>query len=189
MAAHEESRRLDPKLPTSIPWTLLARVEYERLAVLDREESTEFDVEPQLLSLALMGRIDEARRLLEEQEVPERPQVLQTVTGWVKPFLDQDPEATLKAVEEALATFFDPEASFLYSLILSRMGKVERGLELLEGAVGAGYNAGHALAEEASFDPLRGNRRFERLRQQVAARREAALAAYRSAGGERLLGI
>jgi serine/threonine protein kinase/tetratricopeptide (TPR) repeat protein len=189
MAAHEESRRLDPKLPTSVPWTLLARVEYERLSGLDREESTEFDMEPQMLALAFMGQLDEARRLLEGHEAPERPPVLRAVTGWVRPFLDQDPEAVSKAVEEALATFFDPEASFLYALILFRMGRVERGLELLESAVRAGYNAGHALAEEPSFDPVRGDSRFEALREQAAARRADALAAYRSAGGERLLGI
>jgi serine/threonine protein kinase/tetratricopeptide (TPR) repeat protein len=189
VAAHEESRRLDPKLPTSIPWTLLARVEYERLCVLDQEDSTEFDAEPRMLALALMGRIDEARRLLGEHEAPEAPRVLRTVTGWVRPFLDQDPEAVQGAVEEGLATFFDPEALFLYSLVLFRTGRVERGLELLEGAVGAGYTAVHAMAEEPSFDPVRGAPRFETLREQASARRAVALAAYRSAGGERLLGI
>jgi TolB-like protein/tetratricopeptide (TPR) repeat protein len=189
MAAHEESRRLDPKLPTSIPWTLLARVEYERLAFLDREESTEFDMEPQMLALAFVGRLDEARRMLEKQEAPELPEVLRRVTGWVRPFLDGDPQAVHDAVEEALATFYDPEASFLYSLVLFRMGMAERGLELLESAVNAGYNAAHAMAEEPSFDPVRGDRRFETLREQAAARRSDALAAYRAAGGERLLGL
>jgi TolB-like protein/tetratricopeptide (TPR) repeat protein len=189
VGAHEESRRLDPKLPTSIPWTLLARVEYERLAVLDREESTEFDMEPQILGLALLGRIDEGRRLFERQEARNLPEVLRIVTGWVRPFLDQDPQAVRDAVEKALATFYDPEASFMYALILFRTGQVERGLELLESAVQAGYNAATAIAEEPSFDAVRGQPRFEALREQAEARRAEALAAYRSAGGERLLGI
>jgi serine/threonine protein kinase/tetratricopeptide (TPR) repeat protein len=189
MGAHEESRRLDPKLPTSIPWTLLARVEYERLSVLDREESTEFDMEPQILALALLGRLDEGRRLLDRQEARELPPVLRIVTGWVRPFLDQDPQAVREAVEKALATFYDPEASFMYSLILFRTGQVERGLELLESAVGGGFNAATAIAEEPSFDAVRGQPRFEALREQTDARRAEALAAYRAAGGERLLGI
>jgi non-specific serine/threonine protein kinase len=189
VAAHEESRRLDPKLPTSIPWTFLARVEYERLSVLDREESTEFDMEPQILALALLGRLDEGRRLLDQQEARELPELLRIVTGWVRPFLDQDPRAVRDAVEKALAAFYDPEASFMYALVLFRTGQVERGLDLLESTVRGGYNAATAIAEEPSFDAVRGQPRFEALREEAEARRAEALAAYRSAGGERLLGI
>jgi TolB-like protein len=189
MGAHGESRRLDPKLPTSVPWTLLARVEYERLSVLDQEESTDFDVEPQILALALLGRLDEGRRLLERQETRQMPAVLRAVTGWVRPFLDQDLEGVRSAVEKALATFYDPEASFMYSIVLFRTGQVERGLELLESAVTGGFNAATALADEPSYDPVRGQPRFEALREQAEERRAEALAAYRAAGGERLLGI
>lgn len=189
MAAHEESRRLDPKLPTSIPWTLLARVEYEQLSVIDREESTEFDMEPQILALTLLGRLEEGRRLLDQQESRQLPEVLRVVTGWVRPFLDQDPARVHEAVEKALATFYDPEASYMYALILSRTGQIERGLELLESAVDGGYNAVTAMAEEPAFDSVRGEARFEALRERAEARRAEALAAYRAAGGERLLGM
>jgi serine/threonine protein kinase/tetratricopeptide (TPR) repeat protein len=189
LGAHDESRRLDPKLPTSIPWTLLARAEYERLATLDRDESSEFDMEPQILAMALQGRVEEGRRLLDRQEARPLPGVLRVVTGWVRPFLDQDTEALRAAVEKSLAAFHDPEASFMYSLILFRTGQVERGLELLESAVAGGFNAATAMAEDVSFDPVRGEARFETLRERAGARRAEALAAYRSAGGERLLGI
>ena len=107
MAAHEESRRLDPKLPTSIPWTLLARTEYEKLSVLDREESTEFDMEPQILALALLGRREEGRRLLDQQESQNLPEVLRAVTGWVRPFLDRDLRAVRDAVEKALPALYE----------------------------------------------------------------------------------
>jgi TolB-like protein len=189
LAAHEESRRLDPRLATSVPWTLLARVEYERLAVLNAEESTEFDVEPQILALALLGRFDEGRRLLEQQEARSMPDVLRTVTGWVRPFLEQDPAGVREAVEKALATFHDPEASFMYSLVLFRTGQAERGLELLEGAVRGGFNAATAMTDEPGYDVVRREPRFEALRDLAETRRSEALAAYRAAGGERLLGM
>ena len=189
LAAHEESRRLDPKLPTSVPWTLLARVEYERLAALDEEESTEFDVEPRILALALLGRFDEGRRLLEQQESRRMPEVLRSVTGWVRPFLEQDSAGVLSAVEEALAVFYDPEASFMYSLVLFRTGQTERGLQQLESAAQGGFNAAAALADEPSYDAVRGEPRFEALRERAETRRSEALAAYRGAGGERLLGM
>jgi tetratricopeptide (TPR) repeat protein len=189
VAAHEESRRLDPKLPTSIPWTLLARVEYEKLSVLDREESTEFDMEPQILALALLGRLDEGRRLFDQQESRNLPEVLRAVTGWVRPFLEQRPRAVHEAVEKALATFYDPEASYMYALILFRTDQLDRGLDLLEGAVNGGYNVATAMAEEPAFEPVRGEARFEALRERAEGRRAEALAAYRTAGGERLLGV
>jgi serine/threonine protein kinase/tetratricopeptide (TPR) repeat protein len=189
MAAHDESRRLDPKLPTSVPWTLLARVEYERLAELDQDESTEFDIEPQILALVLLGRIDEGRRFVEQQESRKMPAILRTVTGWVRPFLEQDSSGVLDAVEKALAVFYDPEASFMYSLVLFRTGQVERGLELLESAVHGGFNPATAMADETSYDAVRGEPRFEALREQANSRRAGALAAYRAAGGERLLGM
>ena len=117
------------------------------------------------------------------------PEVLRTVTGWVRPFLDQEPAGVLDAVERALATFYDPEASFMYSLVLFRTGQIDRGLELLESAVHGGFSAVTAMADEPSYQPVRGEPRFEALREQAEARRSKALAAYRSAGGERLLGI
>ena len=189
MAAHEESRRLDPKLSTSVPWTLLARAEYERLAFLDREEGTPFDLEPQILALSVVGHEDEAHRLLERQEGKQVPDVVKVVVGWVRPFLERDRPGLLAGVERALATFYDPEATYIDALVLVRMGLVERGLELLESAVAGGYNPATALADDPAFDPLRGQARFETLRAQADEETEKALAAYRAAGGERLLGI
>jgi hypothetical protein len=75
------------------------------------------------------------------------------------------------------------------SLVLFHTGWVERGLELLEGAIAGGFNPARALVSEPAFDPVRGQVRFEALRTLADARRAQALAAYRSAGGERLLGI
>jgi serine/threonine protein kinase/tetratricopeptide (TPR) repeat protein len=189
LAAHDEARRLDPHTATGLPWTLLARVEYERLAVVSDEEGTEFDIEPQILAMAVLGRADEARPHMERQEERGMPAVLGVVTGWVRPFLDQDEQGVRDGVERAVAAFYDPEALFMYSLVLFRAGHVERGLELLEGAIAGGYSASTALADESSYDPVRGQARFEALREQVDARRTEALAAYRAAGGERLLGI
>jgi hypothetical protein len=45
------------------------------------------------------------------------------------------------------------------------------------------------MAEEPAFEPVRGESRFEALRERAEGRRAEALAAYRTAGGERLLGV
>ena len=108
---------------------------------------------------------------------------LRVVTGWVRPLLDGDARVVLEAVERARAAFYDPEASFMYSVLLCRTGHLERGLELLEDAVQGGFCALTAMADEPSYDPLRGTPRFEALREQSAERRAEALDAYRAAGG------
>jgi hypothetical protein len=117
------------------------------------------------------------------------PEVLQAVTGWVTPFLAGDPQGTAEAVERALAAFYDPEAHFIYSLVLFRVDQVDRGLEVLRDSVAGGFNPAGALGDEAAFDPVRGQATFEGLRRTVDERRAEALATYRSAGGERLLGL
>ncbi len=102
---------------------------------------------------------------------------------------DGSPERTTDAVERALATFYDPEALFLYSLVLFKVGRVERGLEVLQDSIAGGFNASGALGDEPVFDAVRGQAAFEALRGTADARRAEALAAYRAAGGERLLGV
>lgn len=189
LAAHEEARRLDPHIATGFEWTLLARVEYERLATLAVEKADQLYGAPQILAMSVLGRADEARPHLKRHEERGMPEVLRVVTGWVRPFLDQDGQGIRDAVERAVEAFYDPEALFIYSLVLFHAGHAQRGLELLDGAVTGGYNAVTALADEPSFDPVRGQPVFEALRRTANERRAEALAAYRSAGGERLLGI
>ena len=57
IAAHEEARRLDPHVPTSIAFTLYLRGDYERLP---RSGDTVIDLEPRALGLAAQGRREES---------------------------------------------------------------------------------------------------------------------------------
>jgi TolB-like protein len=189
LAAHDEARRLDPHIATGLAWTLLARGEYERLAALREQANALFDPEPQLLALVSLGRLDEARLLHARREKRAMPEVLRVVTGWVAPLLAGDPQGTIEAIERALAAFYDPEANFIFSLVLLRAGQVDRGLEVLRDSIAGGFNPAGALGDEVAFDPVRGQATFEGLRRTVDERRAEALATYRSAGGERLLGI
>ena len=188
LAAHDEARRLDPHITTGVEWTLLARVEYERLAAVAGEKTDLVDLGPHVLALVTLGRVDEARAAMARHEERSVPQVLRTVTGWAAPLFAGNLEETTDAVERALATFYDPEAHFLFSLVLFKVGATERGLEVLQDSIAGGFNPAGALGDEAVFDPVRGQATFEGLRRTVDERRAEALATYRSAGGERLLG-
>ena len=82
----------------------------------------------------------------------------------------------------------DPEAIFQEGWMLCDVGEHERGLADLERAVAKGYFVAPTLTARPQFDPLRGEPRFQALLADAEAGRARALAAFRDAGGERLLG-
>jgi len=82
----------------------------------------------------------------------------------------------------------DPEAIFQEGWMLCHVGEYEPGMFCLELAVSKGYMAATALARSPQFDALRGNARFGDLLAQAKAGRERALTAFRTSGGEALLG-
>ena len=82
----------------------------------------------------------------------------------------------------------DPEAIFQEGWMLCDVGEHARGLADLERAVAKGYFVAPTLTRWPQFDALRGEPRFQALLASAEAGRARALAAFREAGGERLLG-
>jgi hypothetical protein len=82
----------------------------------------------------------------------------------------------------------DPEAIFQEGWMLCDVGAHERGLGYLQRAVAKGYFAAPLLSGRQQFDALRGDPAFRALLEEAEAGRRRALAAFRAAGGERLIG-
>ena len=83
IAAHEEARRLDPHVPTSLAYTLYLRGDYERLtSALD----SVIDLEPKALGLAAQGRRKEALAVVEELDKAELPRVFGLVSSAMRVF-------------------------------------------------------------------------------------------------------
>lgn len=82
----------------------------------------------------------------------------------------------------------DPEAIFQEGWLLCDVGEYERGLEQLRQAVAKGYFVAPTLTGSRQFDAVRGDPVFLAILEQAEAGRRAALAAFREAGGARLLG-
>jgi hypothetical protein len=82
----------------------------------------------------------------------------------------------------------DPEAIFQEGWLLCDVGAPEHGLVFLRRAVDKGYFAADTLARSRHFDALRGDPGFKEVLALAEAGRDRALAAFREAGGERLLG-
>ena len=75
MAAHSEAKRLDPAIQTSVVHTYLMLGEYQTALDMSRDNYS-FDMP---VSLAMLGRVDEALRLLKDNEPPAEVSDSQTV--------------------------------------------------------------------------------------------------------------
>ena len=88
----------------------------------------------------------------------------------------------------SLKIMADPEAIFQGAWLLCDVGDHERGLGHLQRAVAAGYCVAPTLSSAPAFDALRSDPAFQAMLSEAEAGRQQALAAFREAGGERLLG-
>ena len=86
-----------------------------------------------------------------------------------------------------LKIFDDPEAIFQEGWFFCDAGDYLRGRDYLQQAVARGYFASVTLTKWPQFDALRDDPVFQTLLADAEAGRQRALAAFREAGGERLL--
>jgi len=191
VAAHAEARRLDPTIHTGVEQTLLLTGDVDRMiATAFDGDATGADDGIRIIGMGLHGRREDAKaelaRMKEQPKVPLFKVWTEYLGAWldgrVPQMLDQTPSLN------QLAVFQDPEAIFQEGWMLCDVGAHDKGLQLLERGVDRGYLASPVLKRAPQFDPLRGTPAFESLIADAEALRLRARAAFRGAGGERLLG-
>jgi serine/threonine protein kinase/tetratricopeptide (TPR) repeat protein len=192
IAAHAEARRLDPNVPTSLDQTLLMTGDLDRL--LSNEGPRMIagaDDGIRVIGLGLAGRRDEARAQLEAMRRQARIPAFESWIDYLTAWLDYRREnmKTRRSQFEGLRIQEDPEAIFQEGWLLCDVGDHEAGLRFLQRAIAKRYYAVMTLSVRPQFDALRSNPAFQALVSEAEAGRDAALAAFRSAGGDRLLGL
>jgi serine/threonine protein kinase/tetratricopeptide (TPR) repeat protein len=191
IAAHVEAHRLDLNVPTSIEQTLLMTGDVERLLAVERPLiDAGADTSIRISGLGLAGRRDEARRLLVDMRQTMHVAAFQTWADCQMAWLDRRPADILAGFSalSALKIQDDPEAIFLEGWLLCDIGEYDAGLPRLLRAVAKGYFVAPTLSRSPQFDALRSNPVFQSLLAEAEAGRQRALAAFREAGGGRLLG-
>ena len=143
-----------------------------------------------VIALGLAGRRDEAQRRLNDMRQSSRIPVFESWIGYLTAWLDRRPADMVigMAALGPLKIQEDPEAIFQQGWLLCDVGDYEAGFADIERAVRKGYFALRTLSERPQFDALRTVPSFVALLAEAAAGRDHALAAFRDAGGERLLG-
>ena len=190
VVAHEEARRLDPNVPTSVSQTLLMRGDYAALTAGGPDGAPgSADEVIRVIALGLAGQVDEARRVLADMRRAISIPAFQSWADFLLDWLERRPaDASRRSAFAGLKISDDPESVFQGAWLLCDAGQLETGLPELQRGVAAGYFAAHTLSTSRSFDALRGEPLFLDLLRDAERGRDAALAAFREHGGERLLG-
>jgi non-specific serine/threonine protein kinase len=190
--AHAEARRLDPNAPTTIEQTILMTGDVDRLLALGPRSYNPGggDQGIKVIGLGLAGRRDEARDVLTTMTQMARIQTFHTWTNYLQAWIDRrvpDMLAAQSSLSE-LKIMNDPEALFQIGTLFCDVGEFEAGLQYVQRAIARGYYVAHTLERRTQFDAVRDGPEFRAMLAAAHEGRARSLAAFRDAGGERLLG-
>ena len=181
IAAHAESRRLDPNVPTGLEQTLLLSGDIDRLMDIELPLIVAgADDGIKVIGLGLAGRRDEARRRLNDMRQPSRIAAFQAWIEYLEFWLDRRAEEMVErlSIFRTLKIQDDPEAIFQEGWLLCDIGEHDRGMPYLRRAIDKGYFVAPTLSSRPQFDALRGRTDFEALLADAEAGRQRVLAAF-----------
>ncbi|MEK7403223.1 MAG: protein kinase [Gemmatimonadota bacterium] len=190
VAAHEEARRLDPAVPTSVEFTYLALDDQPRLKDLALRAASDSAKGAYAYMLLFHGRHDEMRQLLAQTDLRHLPHGYQGIIRALEKPLS-DAQGTLTALDEALTVGAsnDPEAVFLYGMVAAALQAHDRGLESVIKAVQRGFTPVRTMETAPALAPVRQRMAFADALEVVRRRQRIALAVFERGDGPSLLGI
>jgi serine/threonine protein kinase/tetratricopeptide (TPR) repeat protein len=192
IAAHAEARRLDPNVPTGVEQTYLMAGDLERLLAIDSPRVIAgADDGIRVMGLGLAGRLGEARVKLGGMRGHARIPAFESWIEFLSAWLDRR-RADMNNRHSQFAGLGiqdDPEAIFLEGWLLCDVGDLAAGLEFIQRAMARHYYAATTLSHSRQFEGFRSNPVFQSVLAEAEAGRTRALDAFRTAGGDRLLGV
>ena len=187
-AAHEQARRLDPQIRTSVAHTHFMLGDYRNVLNTSSGGDSLY-IHP--LALSQLGRERESVELLRERLQEELALPLIRLNGIsLLALLEGRLEDSVQEAEHYIrSSYRDPEGLYYFARQLAYLGKHARALAVLNEVAELGYVCYPTMARDPWLDPLRGNPEFTlKLRAAETAHREA-LQAFLAADGGRILGV
>jgi len=183
LAAHQQARRLDPHIPTTVINTYFEMGDYQSALDVSKHDYGYGTA----AALAMLGRVDEAIAVLKEKEqLSWRLGKLYLVS--LRTLLEGDRTGSLEASDELLAaTFRDPEGWYLLARQLGYLNESERAFSALSRT--GGFFCYSALAADPWLDSLRGYPEFKQILRKAQTQHQEALSVFQAEGGPALLGV
>ncbi len=186
LLAHQEARRLDPLIATSVNHTYFMLGDYQRAL----ETSTGDYGYGRAAVLAMLGNIQEAISQLREEEKTKPWRLGRLYLVSLRALLEGNRQKSLEASEELMQdTFRDPEGMYYLARQLSYLGQESSALLMLGRSIDNGFFCYQAMVQDPWFDGLRGHAEFIALLRRSHELRREASSAFAAAGGDSLLGI
>ncbi len=186
VSAHEEARRLDPSVRSSVAHSYYLLGDYERAMAADIEHPAYVT----FMSLMHLGREDEARALSDRAIArvfsPQITQIVRLIQAVLTRDVALGTDAGTKA-QTLSSGFEDPEGFYYWGILLVAVGNKPFGLRLIGRAVRGGFACSRALVAEPWLDAVRGEPEFFTLLHEAQAQHQRAAAAFHAAGGPQLL--
>ncbi|HKF25815.1 MAG TPA: hypothetical protein VKB24_07555, partial [Candidatus Acidoferrum sp.] len=183
--AHQEARRLDRQLATTLNHTYFMLGDYERALVacqLDFGYGT-------AVSLAMLDRKSEAIEILREQEDAKPWRLGRLFLTSMRALLEGKRDESLEASRELMqATFRDPEGLYYLARQLSYLGAEEWALEMFSRAVDSGFFCYPSFVRDPWLDRLRSKPAFSEVMHKAAHLQQQALSVFHANAGDALLG-
>ena len=184
VAAFEKAERLDPNVTTSVSHT------FWMLRDTHRAVETETDGDRMMSMLAALrnDQTDVAIAQLRRRAAKASGAALVNTSTLIA-VLEKDVEGFAGPFDALVASTRDPENLYYSSLMAAYVGDVERCLSTLERTVGGGWFCYETITGEPWLAGVRDTPRFAALVEKAKAGSLRAAAAFRDAGGPKLLGV
>lgn len=188
LAANDEALRLDPNVSTGVEYTLVHLIERpeDGARIAARCRGTGADVQ---FALGALGGDVVAREALRNIDARQVPPIWRATIDALAASVFQPADEAIRQIEQAVGVHVDPEALFLFGLILVRLGAIVRGLTVIGGAVRSGYTPASTLSRHYVFDAVRGDASFVAIEAEARQRMLAAGAVFEREGGAAMLGM
>jgi len=181
-AAHQQARRLDPNIMTTVCNAHILMGNYAAALETDASDYS------RILTLQHMGHESEALRYIQESESKDLPAISRLLLRTIQTQLERKKPESLEATKRVIEVFTDPEGLYYMARHLSYLGDTAPALATLKKVVDGGYFCVPVFARDPWLDPLRTHPEFVNLLKQAEARHQEARKVFIEAGGERLLG-
>ena len=188
IAANDEAQRLDPNVGTSIEYVWAHKIATPKDAegAVERFRDRAPDV---LFAVAAFGGLDLLKDTIEFVDQSRVPPGFRLSLDAIRATAMEPPDEAARVLEAAVKAHTDPEALFLFGTLFVRIGRSERGIELMRDAVRSGYAAAIVLNANFLFEGIRREPAFVATTKDAERQVAEARAIFEAEGGPALLGM